>query len=112
MSKEASLGERMKLGWKKMPIGGVMFQPGSSVEYRTGDWRIDKKPMIDQDKCIRCFICWIVCPDVSIEREPKPHGKHQESVKVDYYHCKGCGICAAECPVDAIEMVEESRSVP
>jgi len=26
--------------------------------------------------------------------------------------CKGCGICAAECPVDAIEMVEESRVVP
>lgn len=112
MSRKESLGERMKLSWRKMPIAGIMFEPGSSVEYKTGDWRIEKKPLIDQDKCIRCMICWLVCPDVAIERVPKPYKNYQESVKEDYYHCKGCGICAAECPVDAIEMVEESRVVP
>jgi pyruvate ferredoxin oxidoreductase delta subunit len=25
----------------------------------------------------------------------------------NYYYCKGCGICAKECPVDAISMVQE-----
>jgi 2-oxoacid:acceptor oxidoreductase delta subunit (pyruvate/2-ketoisovalerate family) len=25
----------------------------------------------------------------------------------DYRYCKGCGICARECPYDAISMVEE-----
>ena len=24
---------------------------------------------------------------------------------IDYDYCKGCGICAAECPCGAIEMV-------
>jgi pyruvate ferredoxin oxidoreductase delta subunit len=26
---------------------------------------------------------------------------------IDLYHCKGCGICAKECPKKAITMVDE-----
>ena len=101
MTKEkVSLNERMKLPWKETPIAGVIFEPGSSAEYRTGDWRVAKKPVIDQKKCIKCFICWIVCPDVAIFRTEK-------GVSEDYEHCKGCAICAEECPVDAITMVSE-----
>ncbi|KXA91095.1 pyruvate synthase, partial [candidate division MSBL1 archaeon SCGC-AAA259A05] len=29
--------------------------------------------------------------------------------EVDLDYCKGCGICAKECPVDAIEMVKEEK---
>ena len=98
--KTESLGERMKLNWNCMPIGGTILQPGSSVEYRTGDWRIQKRPVINHEKCIMCLMCWIFCPDASISRAEK-------TVEVDYYHCKGCGVCVGECPVKAIEMVEE-----
>ena len=28
-------------------------------------------------------------------------------VGIDYHHCKGCGICAQECPCGAIDMVGE-----
>jgi Pyruvate/2-oxoacid:ferredoxin oxidoreductase delta subunit len=28
-------------------------------------------------------------------------------VEIDYDYCKGCGICANECPAKAIAMVEE-----
>ncbi|HDJ83937.1 MAG TPA: pyruvate ferredoxin oxidoreductase, partial [Desulfurococcaceae archaeon] len=31
-----------------------------------------------------------------------------EKVVIDYDFCKGCGICAHECPVKAIAMVPES----
>ncbi len=30
-------------------------------------------------------------------------------VGFDLDHCKGCGICAAQCPTECIEMVEEGR---
>jgi pyruvate ferredoxin oxidoreductase delta subunit len=93
------LGERMKLPWQQMPLGGVA-QPGSSVEYRTGDWRLLKKPVIDHKRCIMCLLCWVFCPDVSITRSA-------DQVEIDYNHCKGCGICSAECPVRCISMVEE-----
>ncbi|NIP35766.1 MAG: pyruvate ferredoxin oxidoreductase, partial [Thermoplasmata archaeon] len=30
-------------------------------------------------------------------------------VQVDYDYCKGCGICANECPKQAYEMVPEEK---
>jgi pyruvate ferredoxin oxidoreductase delta subunit len=90
----------MMLPWRSIPIGGTIFEPGSSIEYRTGDWRVQRKPVVDHEKCIMCLFCWIFCPDASIVRA-------ENRVEVDYYHCKGCGVCESECPVKAIRMVEE-----
>lgn len=87
--------------WKKLPIGGLLLEPGSALKYKTGDWR-SARPVIDKEKCISCLLCWIYCPDAAIYRE-------EEKVVVNYDYCKGCGICAEECPVKAIEMVEEGE---
>jgi len=70
---------------------------------KTGAWRT-WRPIMHAEKCISCYICWKFCPDVSVivddeEAETVP--------RFDYDHCKGCGICAHECPKDAIEMVLE-----
>jgi len=90
-----------KPGWKSLPIGAVVVEPGSSVKYKTGDWRAFR-PVVDKTKCVNCLLCWIYCPDSSIIRREK-------WVDVNYEHCKGCGICAHECPTKAIEMVEEQK---
>ena len=90
-----------KPGWKSMPIGGILLEPGSAMKYKTGDWRAFK-PNVDQSKCINCLLCWIFCPDAAIVRKEK-------FVDVNYDYCKGCGICANECPVKAITMTEEKR---
>lgn len=83
-------------GWREIPIGGVCWKPSS--DYMTGDWRT-YAPIIDENKCTRCMLCVIYCPDAAMI-----YVEEQDRIKVDYDHCKGCGICAHECPANAIEM--------
>ena len=83
-----------------MPEGAVIFSPGNSVERETGGWRVNR-PVVQMDRCTHCMICWIFCPDSAIETG---EGKF---LGFDLAHCKGCGICATECPVKCIDMIEE-----
>ncbi len=50
--------------------------------------------------CIYCDNCFYYCPDMAIIKLEKGY-----QVKTDY--CKGCGLCAAECPTGTIIMQEE-----
>jgi len=93
--------EEKKKGWKSLPMGAVVLEPGSSLKYKTGDWRAFR-PVVDREKCVNCLICWICCPDAAIVRKEK-------WVEVNYDYCKGCGICAKECPKEAIKMTEEQK---
>ena len=91
-----------KLGWKEIPEGGLIVEGGNAVNYETGSWR-SFRPVRDTEKCTDCMICWVYCPDSSIlTSDGKLTG-------VDHSHCKGCGICAEECPVKAIKMVDEKE---
>ncbi len=67
---------------------------------KTNEWRLER-PIIDNEKCIKCLICWIDCPEGTITR------KDDDTVEVNYEYCKGCGICANECPTKAIKMQKE-----
>ena len=49
---------------------------------------------------INVTICLMVCPDVAIFRK-------DESFMIDYDYCKGCGICAVECPRSVITIEDE-----
>jgi len=90
-----------KAGWKSLEPGAVVSEPGSSQDYKTGDWRAFR-PVVTKEKCVNCLICWIYCPDSAIIRQEK-------WVEINYDFCKGCGICAKECPKDAISMGDELR---
>ena len=87
---------------REVPMGGLIPEAGNSTEYKTGDWR-SMKPIWHEEGCIHCLMCWVFCPDLSIK---VVDGK---MTGIDYDHCKGCGICARECPrkEKALQMVKE-----
>lgn len=95
--------EKEKLSARELPVGDIL-EPGTAHDFKTGDWRTDR-PIWNAQKCIHCLTCWVSCPDSSIiVKEGKVTG-------IDYDHCKGCGICARECPVkiQAITMEKEKK---
>ena len=54
--------------------------------------------------CFHCDNCLAVCPDnavLKVDDAPRAYA-------IDHDYCKGCGICAAECPCGAIEMIPEA----
>jgi len=105
--------------WKEIPIGGKILEAGSSKKYKTGDWRTFR-PVHNPEKCTNCMICWMLCPDSAIRvggvDDPNKGRKGVSDNPglgnfggFDLDYCKGCGICAEECPFKAIEMKEEKE---
>jgi pyruvate ferredoxin oxidoreductase delta subunit len=91
-------------GWRELPIGGLILEGGTSERYKTGGWR-SLRPIWNKERCIGCLFCWIYCPEGAVIVED------EKVVGIDLEFCKGCGICANECPpkVKAIEMKLESE---
>ena len=83
------------IGAHDTPAGKVGM--GSMSENKTGSWKITQ-PKYDKEACTMCLTCWWACPEGCINRA-------KEKLEFDMSYCKGCGICANECPVEAIEMV-------
>jgi 2-oxoacid:acceptor oxidoreductase delta subunit (pyruvate/2-ketoisovalerate family) len=59
-------------------------------------------------RCFRCGICTFCnacrdyCPDLAVSLDPERRLR-----RIDYDYCKGCGICAQECPHGAIAWERE-----
>jgi pyruvate ferredoxin oxidoreductase delta subunit len=92
--------------WKELPAAAVITDPGSAKNFKTGSWR-SFRPIWIEENCIQCLFCWVYCPDMSIKvSEGKMTG-------IDYDFCKGCGVCALECPgkkgQKALVMQEEGK---
>ena len=74
--------------------------PAEGEAGRTGDWR-SQTPVIDHDKCSKktsCLLCWMYCPDGLISSA--------FPLEINLEYCKGCGVCAEECPRKAISMID------
>jgi dihydropyrimidine dehydrogenase (NAD+) subunit PreA len=91
---------------------------GKAVENVT-DWNqldLNYKTLavIDQDKCIECGLCHIVCEDAShqaISKHKEISGKRTYTVIDD--ECVGCNLCSLVCPVPhCISMEAQKTGLP
>lgn len=73
---------------------------GNSPERHTGSWR-QFRPVLHPEKCTRCWLCFVWCPEAAIALD------HDEYPVIDYDVCKGCLLCAHECPTHAFSVEEE-----
>jgi pyruvate ferredoxin oxidoreductase delta subunit len=99
-------GKRLKAGsdftWRDMEVGNIVTEAGNAALRRTGDWR-SQRPILDKERCNKCGLCWLYCPDAAIK--PLEDGYYE----IDPFYCKGCGICAKVCAREAITMIEEEE---
>ncbi|HLI38289.1 MAG TPA: 4Fe-4S dicluster-binding protein, partial [Streptosporangiaceae bacterium] len=95
----------VKPGWTEMREGLAVpaVEVGRNNELFKKYTTRTARPLVKFDACVKCQICYVVCPDECFI--PTPAGHYD----VNYGHCCGCGICADACPVDGcIEMVDEA----
>ena len=52
--------------------------------------------VVDRDKCVICLTCYRCCPHGAIYWDNR--------AIISPVACQGCGICASECPMDAIQL--------
>jgi pyruvate ferredoxin oxidoreductase delta subunit len=75
---------------------------GATIPTKMGNWSTFK-PVL-KGKCTFCLSCWLYCPEGAISQD-----EVNRTVIFNNEECKGCGICAYECPIKSIEMAESER---
>ena len=82
--------------------------PGIPItsDFRSNDdWRFEK-PSWDTDKCIRCGVCYLSCPDSAIFQDADGY------YDVDLAYCKGCGVCVQQCWTGCISLETTAARPP
>ncbi len=69
---------------------------------------IEARRCLSCGNCFSCDNCYGVCPDNAVIKLSEAAGANLNGYEIDLDFCKGCGMCVAECPSGAIEMVPET----
>ncbi|HUJ26953.1 MAG TPA: 4Fe-4S dicluster-binding protein [Myxococcales bacterium] len=89
----------------KDPVTGEKggWRPGRNATFKKWATRT-MRPVIDFEKCIKCTLCWLQCPDSCFD--VMPDGMYDANLEA----CCGCGVCEAVCPEkDCVTMVNEAQ---
>ena len=96
------MSDRAFVAWQKLALGCAILEPGSTARLKTGDWK-SLAPFLDEEKCVKCARCATYCPEFCYAED------RDGFFRADLSYCKGCGICAHECPTQAISMGKEKK---
>ena len=79
------------------------------VDWKYLNMNFVAKAVIDQDKCIKCGRCHIVCEDTSHQAiSVEKNGERYFEVKDE--DCVGCNLCVSVCPVEGcIDLVQMTQ---
>lgn len=66
-------------------------------------------PIVDHDLCILCDTCVDICPVAIIEHTEDSDG---EKIIMNLDECLGCGLCASNCPKEAITLEKARNEIP
>lgn len=67
------------------------------------DALLEARRCLSCGSCFSCDNCFAVCPDNAVVKLGMPG----QPYAIDLDYCKGCGLCAEECPAGAIAMSPE-----
>jgi pyruvate ferredoxin oxidoreductase gamma subunit len=83
----------------------TIYASANTPQRRTGNWR-QFRPVLEKEKCNRCWLCFVSCPEAAIALD------EGEYPLVDLDVCKGCLLCVHECPTHAFRVEREVRRTP
>ncbi len=77
--------------------------------YKLGAAKSNFDPVVDHDLCTLCDTCVDICPMETIEHIDDSNG---EKIVMGLDGCLGCGLCASNCPEEAISLEKVRNDIP
>ena len=91
----------------KLPVGERTFDAEIEGDIGRAAAMAEAQRCLSCGNCLACDNCWTFCPDNAVIKtvELALDGSHY---LFDLDYCKGCGLCAHECPTGFIQMLPET----